>query len=76
MKITWYGTASILLESEGERLLFDPFVELAGASNPNSLEDFVQETDICITHGHVDHLFFIPEILEQARCHGFCHPGL
>ena len=66
MKITWYGTASILLESEGERLLFDPFVELAGASNPNSLEDFVQETDICITHGHVDHLFFIPEILEQA----------
>ena len=43
MKITWYGTASILLESEGERLLFDPFVELAGASNPNSLEDFVQE---------------------------------
>lgn len=57
MKITWYGTASILLESEGERLLFDPFVELAGASNPNSLEDFVQETDICITHGHVDHLF-------------------
>ena len=66
MKITWYGTASILLESEGERLLFDPFVELAGASNPNSLEDFVQETDICITHVHVDHLFFIPEILEQA----------
>ena len=57
MKITWYGTASILLESEGERLLFDPFVELAGAS---------KETDICITHGHVDHLFFIPEILEQA----------
>lgn len=66
MKITWYGTASILVESEGERLLFDPFVELAGGSNPNSLEDFVKETDICITHGHVDHLFFIPEILERA----------
>ena len=46
MKITWYGTASILLESEGERLLFDPFVELAGASNPNSLEDFVQELSL------------------------------
>ena len=50
MKITWYGTASILLESEGERLLFDPFVELAGASNPNSLEDFVQETDLSLIH--------------------------
>jgi len=40
MKITWFGTASILLESEGEKLLFDPFVQLAGGSNPNSLEDF------------------------------------
>ena len=57
MKITWFGTASILLESEGEKLLFDPFVQLAGGSNPNSLEDFPADTDICITHGHVDHLF-------------------
>ena len=65
MKITWFGTASILLESEGEKLLFDPFVQLAGGSNPNSLEDFPADTDICITHGHVDHLFFLPDLLAE-----------
>ena len=65
MKITWFGTASILLESEGEKLLFDPFVHLAGGSNPNSLEDFPADTDICITHGHVDHLFFLPDLLAE-----------
>ncbi|ODR37157.1 MBL fold metallo-hydrolase [Eisenbergiella tayi] len=65
MKITWFGTASILLESEGEKLLFDPFVQLAGGSNPNSLEDFPANTDICITHGHVDHLFFLPDLLAE-----------
>lgn len=65
MKITWYGTASVLLEAEGEKLLFDPFVQLAGGSNPNSPEDFPPDADICITHGHVDHLFFVPELLEQ-----------
>ena len=65
MKITWYGTASVLLEAEGEKLLFDPFVQLAGGSNPNTLEDFPSDADICITHGHVDHLFFVPELLEK-----------
>ena len=63
MKITWFGTASILLESEGEKLLFDPFVQLTGGSNPNSLEDFPADTDICISHVHVDHLFFLPDLL-------------
>ena len=40
MKITWIGTAAIRIEAAGERLLFDPFVQLAGGENPNCLEDF------------------------------------
>lgn len=64
IKITWLGTASILLEACGQKLLFDPFVELAGGSNPNTLEDFEGVRDICITHGHLDHLFFVPELVE------------
>lgn len=72
MKITWLGTAAIRIEAGGERLLFDPFVELAGSSNPNSLEDFLEDTDICITHGHVDHLFFVPELVEGADATVHC----
>ena len=62
--ITWLGTASILIEACGQKLLFDPFVELDGGSNPNTLEDFEGVSDICVTHGHLDHLFFIPELVE------------
>lgn len=77
MKITWYGTASILIEAEGERILFDPFVQLLGGENPNSIDDFLQEETICITHGHLDHLMEAPEFLEeegQAEATVYC-PG-
>lgn len=65
MKITWLGTASIRIEAEGERILFDPFVQLIGGENPNSIDDFLEEDTICITHGHLDHLMEAPEFLEE-----------
>ena len=30
-----------------------------------AVEDFPADTDICITHGHVDHLFFLPDLLAE-----------
>lgn len=65
MKITWHGAASILIEAAGERILFDPFVQLRGAENPNSLDDFIEERYICITHGHLDHLMEAAEFLDR-----------
>lgn len=65
MKITWLGTASIRIEAEGERILFDPFVQLVGGENPNCIADFLQDDTICITHGHLDHLMEVPEFLEE-----------
>lgn len=65
MKITWLGTASIRIEAEGERILFDPFVQLVGGENPNCIEDFLEDDTICITHGHLDHLMEAPEFLEE-----------
>lgn len=65
MKITWLGTASIRIEAEGERILFDPFVQLVGGENPNCIEDFLEDENICITHGHLDHLLEIPEFLDE-----------
>ncbi len=72
MKITWLGTASLLLEADGERILFDPFLELRGGEHPGALEDFLREDTIFITHGHFDHLYFVPQILEEGDATVFC----
>lgn len=64
MKITWFGTAAIRLEADGETVLFDPFVQLVGGENPNCLDDFLQDQTICVTHGHLDHLMEVPEFLD------------
>lgn len=66
MEITWFGNASILIKAAGETILFDPFVQLRGGENPNSLADFAQAPYICITHGHLDHMMEVPEFLDRA----------
>ncbi len=65
MKITWLGTAGIRIEAAGERILFDPFVQLVGGENPNRIEDFLEDDTICVTHGHLDHLMDVTEFLEE-----------
>ena len=72
MNITWLGTACLLLEADVERILFDPFLELRGGEHPGALEDYLKEETIFITHGHFDHLYFIPEILEKGDATVFC----
>ena len=72
MKITWNGTASVMLEAAGEKLLIDPFVELKGGTNPNTLEDYLDFDTILITHGHFDHLYFVPELLDETGATVLC----
>lgn len=72
MKITWYGTASLLIENEKDRILIDPFLPLNGAENHPSLLEYIKEDSILITHGHIDHLGSIPKILQNSDATVYC----
>lgn len=72
MKITWFGTASLLIEFRESRVLIDPFLPLRGAENHPSLLDYRKEDSILITHGHIDHLGSIPKILKHSDTTVYC----
>jgi L-ascorbate metabolism protein UlaG (beta-lactamase superfamily) len=53
-KITWYGHATLGLETEGKKILIDPFFEgnpVCCVTAENAEADF-----ILVTHGHGDHI--------------------
>lgn len=65
MKLTYYGHACFLLETQGKRILFDPFIspnELASSIDVDSIEaDY-----ILISHGHADHVADAEAIAERT----------
>ena len=66
MKITWYGTASILIEIKNEKLLFDPFFRRNKKLEQPSLNCFTNVDYIFNTHPHFDHLIDVPRVLENT----------
>ncbi len=55
MKLTYYGHACFAVETQGQRLLFDPFI------SPNELAkdiviDNIKADYILLSHGHGDHM--------------------
>ena len=74
MKLKWYGTAAIMLEQDGTKLLFDPFLSRnAGAFKP-PVEELSEADGILATHGHLDHIADIPAIISRGDCRAgvFC----
>lgn len=63
MKITWTTTASLLIESEGCVLAFDPFMEMPldkpyDEPGRPELADLYRKADrVYISHGHFDHIY-------------------
>ncbi len=74
MKITWYGTASILIETAKTALLFDPYMKDLPKALVNEEESkrrmdvFRAQKNVLITHGHLDHLASIKSIYKNEDC--------
>jgi len=67
IKLTWYGTATILLEIDDEKLLFDPFFRMNKKLEQPQLKEFCDVDYIFNTHPHFDHLCDLPEILKNTK---------
>lgn len=74
MHITWYGTASILIETDANKIIFDPYMKyLPDGTEPQTTRDarrdvFRAQNSILITHGHLDHLSSIAELYQDCDC--------
>lgn len=67
MKIKWYGTASLLIESGGTRILIDPYLKSLNPKLPRvPLEEAKTAQAIFITHPHLDHFCDIDAFTENG----------
>jgi L-ascorbate metabolism protein UlaG (beta-lactamase superfamily) len=71
MQITYYGHSCFLVETNGKKLLFDPFIsfnELAKHIDVNSIEvDYILQT-----HGHSDHIADTIAIAKRTNAKVIC----
>ncbi len=71
MKFTYYGHSCFLVESDGKKILFDPFItanELAKHIDPEKIEcDY-----IAISHGHFDHIADAVTIATRTNATVIC----
>jgi len=69
MKVTYYGHACFLVETQGKKLLFDPFI----SGNPLLQEtatkidiDTIEADYILVSHGHSDHVLDVEAIAKRT----------
>ncbi|MGY3214425.1 metal-dependent hydrolase [Mucilaginibacter sp. HD30] len=71
MKTTYYGQSAIMIEAEGKRLLFDPFITPNPAAkhiDTNALKpDY-----ILVSHGHGDHVADLVAIQKSSGAKVIC----
>jgi len=73
MKLKWYGTATVLLEQDGTRLLFDPFIPLNKKYFAPPVDELAAAENILVTHGHLDHIAGIPDIMKRGNGKAIIH---
>ena len=67
MKYKWYGTASLLFESNKTRLLFDPYLKKFASAESVPVAEARSAQAIFITHPHFDHFCDIDAFSEGKR---------
>lgn len=71
MKLTYFGHSCFLIDVNGKKILFDPFIsqnELAKEIDINKIEcDY-----IAISHGHFDHVADVIEIAKRTNATIIC----
>ena len=63
--ITWLGHSTFLIETDGKRILIDPWV-MNNPACPEDLKDVGDLDGMLITHGHFDHIGDAVEIAKSA----------
>ena len=72
MKITWYGAASLLIESKNDRIMIDPVKGLPGSENSPSWEELMAADNILLTSGKLDRIHNIPLIVNTSGATVYC----
>lgn len=71
MQVTYYGHSCFLVETNGKKLLFDPFIsfnELAKEIDVNSIDcDYILQS-----HGHADHIADAVSIAQRTQAKVIC----
>ena len=63
-KLTWYGHATLGLETDGHKLLIDPF--FSGNPSASASAEEVEANFILVSHGHGDHVGDTVEIAKRT----------
>lgn len=73
MKVSWYGTAALILEKDGFRIAVDPFIAMTpvGVSDKKrrsgSRAAELKSVDaVLVTHGHFDHIYDISALFHDS----------
>ena len=72
MKLTWMGTAALLLEQGETKIALDPFMGIPPREEDHMLKAFRQVSHVLVTHGHFDHIEQIPYIYKDGKCTIHC----